>query len=141
MCKTKASTDVSTPAAVAAVVLAGAAISSAAAVITSVLVAVLVTMLVLSAAGITGLIILLRRERVGLWRPVPARPAAARPARARAARARAALATEPVIALPVPSMLAIEGPSVINGLVLADMVAVEGVRETSREREMAAART
>lgn len=136
MCKTKASTDVSIPAAVAAVVLAGAAISSAAAVITSVLVAVLVTMLVLSAAGITGLIILLRRERVGLWRPVPARPAAARPA-----RARAALATEPVIALPVPSMLAIEGPSVINGVVLADMVAVEGVRETSREREMAAART
>ncbi|MGH3407891.1 MAG: hypothetical protein ACRDRJ_36120, partial [Streptosporangiaceae bacterium] len=80
MCKTKASTDVSTPAAIAAVVLTAAAISSAAAVITSVLLVILVTLLALSAAGIAGLVIMLRRERVGLWRPVPARPAAARPA-------------------------------------------------------------
>lgn len=136
MCKTKASTDVSTPATIAAVVLAGAAISSAAAVITSVLLAVLVTMLVLSAAGIAGLIVILRRERVGLWRPVPVRPAAARPA-----RSRAALTAQPVIALPVPSMLAIEGPSVVSGAVLADMVSAQDVRDAIPEREMAAART
>ncbi|HEX3488691.1 MAG TPA: hypothetical protein VHU92_05090 [Streptosporangiaceae bacterium] len=109
MCKTKASTDVSTPAAIAAVVLTGAAISSAAAVITSVLVAVLVTMLVLSAAGITGFIVLLRREGA-LWRP----------AAARSARVRPELAARPVIALPVPSLRAIEGPAVISGVLLAD---------------------
>lgn len=85
MCKTKASTDVSTPAVAAAVVLAGAAISSAAAVITSVLLVILVTLLALSAAGIAGLVVMLRRERVGLWRPAPARPAAARRVRTRPA--------------------------------------------------------
>lgn len=110
MCKTKASTDVSTPAAIAAVVLTSAAISSAAAVITSVLVAVLVAMLVLSAAGITGFILLLRRQGE-LWRP----------AAARSARVRPALAARQVTALPVPSMRAIEGPTVISGAVLADV--------------------
>jgi hypothetical protein len=110
MCKTKASTDVSTPAAIAAVVLTGAAVSSAAAVITSVLVAVLVTMLVLSAAGITGFIVLLRREGT-LWRPAAARPVRVRPE----------LAARTVVALPVPSMRAIEGPAVISGAVLADV--------------------
>lgn len=122
MCKTKASTDVSTPATIAAVVLTGAAISSAAAVITSVLVAVLVTMLVLSAAGITGFIVLIRRDGE-LWRP----------AAARAARVRPALAARPVVALPVPSMRAIEGPTMISGAVLA---AADDARDTGPAREM-----
>ena len=133
MCKTKASTDVSTPAAIAAVVLAGAAISSAAAVITSVLIAVLVTMLVLSAAGITGFIVLLRRD-AELWRP-----AAVRAAQGRSARVAPELAARPVVALPVPSMRAIEGPTMISGAVLPD---ADDARDMvpAREREMVPAR-
>jgi hypothetical protein len=127
MCKTKASTDVSTPAAIAAVVLTGAAVSSAAAVITSVLVAVLVTMLVLSAAGITGFIVLIRRDGE-LWRP-----RAARVASARSARVRPALAARPAVALPVPSMRAIEGPTVISGAVLA---AADDARDMLPVKEM-----
>jgi hypothetical protein len=155
MCKTKASTDVSTPAVAAAVVLAAAAISSAAAVITSVLLVILVTLLALSAAGIAGLVVMLRRERVGLWHPAPARPAAAG-----RVRARPALAERPAVALPVPSLRAIEGPSVIGGTVLTGTaltgtvltgpvltgpvltgeVLAGGPRDTSPAKEMASAR-
>ena len=109
------------------------------------LLVILVTLLALSAAGIAGLVVMLRRERVGLWRPAPARPAAARPA-----RARPALAERPPVALTVPSMRAIEGPSVISGTVrtspvltgtvLAGAVRPDGARDTSPTREMAAAR-
>jgi hypothetical protein len=133
MCQTKASTDASTPATIAAVVLTGAAISSAAAVITSVLIAVLVTMLVLSAAGITGFIVLLRRDGE-LWRP-----GAARAASARSARVAPELAARAGAALPVPSIRAIEGPAMISGAVLAD---ADDARDMvpAREMEMVPAR-
>jgi hypothetical protein len=82
MCQTNAcgcaSADSAVPAAVVTVVLVGAAVSSAAALITGAMLAILATLGVLSVTGIAGLVYLLRRDRVVLWQPAPARRAPAR---------------------------------------------------------------
>jgi hypothetical protein len=84
MCQTNAcgcaSADSAVPAAVVTVVLVGAAVSSAAALITGAMLAILAALGVLSVAGIAGLVYLLRRDRVVLWQPAPARRVTARPA-------------------------------------------------------------
>jgi len=99
------------PAAVAAVVVC-AAVSSATALITGALLAILAGVAVASALGIVGLVYLLRRDRVQLWQPAPARPIAARPA----------LSAPRTAAIAAPRLRAIEAPRTVNlaGLPLAD---------------------
>jgi hypothetical protein len=75
-----ATADSTLPAAAVVAVLATAAVSSAAAIITGALLVILATLGLLSAIGISGLVYLLRRDRVRMWQPAPAVQAAARPA-------------------------------------------------------------
>jgi hypothetical protein len=104
MCKPKASVDLSAPLAVTAVALAGVVVGSAAsALISSVLLVALVVMAVLAVTGVAGVVVLVRRDRDGLWRPAPARAAVRRTALP-AGRA-------PVLVLPARPRLAIEAPA------------------------------
>jgi hypothetical protein len=109
MCQTNAcgcaTADSSLPVAAVALALIGAAVSSAAAAITGALFAILLALSVLSAIGVTGLVYLLRRDRVRLWQPAAALGAAARPALP---------APRPARAIAAPR-LAIEAPATVPG--------------------------
>jgi hypothetical protein len=123
MCKTKASTSATIPVVLAAVALLSGAVSTAAAAIASVALAVLVALAVVAAIGIAAFIVVVRRDRPGLWRPAPARAAVCRPALP---------ARQPARAIAVPAALAIEAPA--QRVSDADLVAA--VRQASVEAEL-----
>lgn len=124
MCKPKATVDPTVSAAVAGVVLVSAAVSSAAAVITGALFALLAVLGVLSALGIAGFVLVLRRDQARMWRPAPARQVAARPALP---------AAHPVPAIAGSSPRAIEAPPAMR-LVTAQLA--DGLLAAPLEEEM-----
>ena len=132
MCGTNAcgcaTTSSGVPAAAVAVVVVCAAVSSATALITGALLAILATVGVASALGVAGLVYLLRRDRVQLWEPAPARQIAARPA----------LSPPVVTAIIAPRLRAIAAPRTVN---LIAMPLADGVLTTAAPEEMTTAGT
>jgi hypothetical protein len=102
MCKTKASTSATLPVVLVAAALVSGAVSSAAAAIASIALTVLAVLGVLAAIGIASLVVVLRRNQAGLWRPAPARAAVRRPALP---------ARRSAVAIAKPVLLAIDAPA------------------------------
>jgi hypothetical protein len=106
MCKTKASTSAKIPVVLVAAVLVSGAVSTAAAAIASIAFTVLTVLGVLAAVGIASFVVVLRRDRAGLWRPAPARLAVRPPALP---------SLQPAVAIAKPVLLAIEPPELRAG--------------------------